>query len=420
MADAIPMTRNTRPLLDAAQRAEFQRFNMKKAICCLPAFKGAPVEALIRFKYLSKGAANVIFTIQRAEQPFTNAYLFVCVQDQGLTEKIMSYDQVINRVLRIPRGRAKHLTCDDIVVGFEEAVRPVFLPGKLDVICTGEGWEGPKGKQVQIAVDLDQDLTKHLMDLKRVALFSGVMAHLACLTEPGTFEQDMKGDQFKRKNNLGLLLPDMTPIPSVSVTLEIKPKWLLQSPAAPANAVRCRTCAMQVAIPKDRERYICPLRLVHGSQPDLSTWAWNIIADQFGGIKNVSSDPQKKNIVSRFVGQLIEYLTLGEGRTLLLQMQFLQGKLDPQGISHRDLVDSKEVFDHNLRLAMTLRDCSLFIAIPYATNMPITSKLGDLDFKSAEKFDDWLDKELMLVQDEVYTKDTADGPECWLGRVGNA
>lgn len=411
----VMMPDNTRPLLDPAQRAEIQRLNRTKAICCLPYFEDAPKEALIRFDYLSKGAANVVYTIHRAEEPFTDAFLFVHVQDQGSTATAISHDHVINRVLRVPRGRAKHLTSDDIVAGFEQAVRPIFLSGKVDAAGSGEDFESSEDKQVQVPVEPDQNLSKYLMDLKRVAFLPGVMAHLAHLahlTEPGTFEQGV--------DNSGLILPDMSPVPDVSMSLEIKPKWLLQSPTAPANAVRCRTCAMQVAIPKDRKSYLCPLRLVYGRQPDLRDWAWNVVADHFGGTTNVSNDRQKKDMVSRLVGRLIDYLVAGDGRTLLLHIQYLESKLDPHGILKREHMHPKDVFDRNSRLAMTLRDCSWFIMIPFAANTPITSKLGDLDFKSGEKLTDWADKEVMLLQSEMYTKDAADSPECWLGRTDKA
>jgi inositol-pentakisphosphate 2-kinase len=60
-------------------------------------------------------------------------------------------------------------------------------------------------------------------------------------------------------------------------------------------------------------------------------------------------------------------------------------------------------FVYDLRLAMTLRDCSLFVVVPLRDG-EVTSKLADLDFKSAEKIDDWRDKEAALVDEGWYTK----------------
>jgi inositol-pentakisphosphate 2-kinase len=61
----------------------------------------------------------------------------------------------------------------------------------------------------------------------------------------------------------------------------------------------------------------------------------------------------------------------------------------------------------------------MFIKISYNTAgvTAIESKLGDLDFKSAEKIVDWMDKEKQLLQDSSYTKSVKEGPICWLQRV---
>lgn len=42
----------------------------------------------------------------------------------------------------------------------------------------------------------------------------------------------------------GLLMTDMTPGPG-EIFVELKPKWLVQSPDAPKTAMRCRTCALR-------------------------------------------------------------------------------------------------------------------------------------------------------------------------------
>ncbi|KAF1840075.1 uncharacterized protein K460DRAFT_296773 [Cucurbitaria berberidis CBS 394.84] len=410
----------TESLLADDQKAHFRTFPNGTTICCLRAFDGAPRDALVRFEYLGKGAANVVFKIHRWEYDYTHAgtFLFLSVRDQkdGLAAAGIPSEMVANQVLRVARGRPKHLNCDDIVSGFEESVEPIFAPGILKALEIDETFEGAV-KLRQAEIQLGDDFRKHLMDLKRVALFPGTLAYLASLTERNTVTMGrFKSEQFLALRNMGILLPDMSPVSGVSITLEIKPKWLIQSPSAPKDAVRCRTCAMQVAIPKGRENYICPLRLVHGSAADLSSWARDIVASQFGDVADVLRDPQKEQLVSSMVRRLIDYLTTGDGLLLLLHMQFLQGRLDPQGIIVQEQMQLRFVFDHNLRLAMTLRDCSLFILIPYAAESPITSKLGDLDFKSEKKFDDWREKEEMLLKGDMYTK-TADGPDCWLLRV---
>lgn len=76
-------------------------------------------------------------------------------------------------------------------------------------------------------------------------------------------------DQVATEEQFGLLLTDMTAY-GADVLLELKPKWLLQSPNAPAGAVRCRTCALRAlrnfgngrgeTVPKGLD--LCPLSLI--------------------------------------------------------------------------------------------------------------------------------------------------------------
>lgn len=81
-----------------------------------------------------------------------------------------------------------------------------------------------------------------------------------------------------------------------------------------------------------------------------------------------------------------------------------------------DIVNDDSAY--GLRLAMTLRDCSLFMRIPYVDNLPIEAKLGDLDFKSSDKLEDWYQKEEALVNGGWYVNvedGMAGGPSgCWV------
>jgi inositol-pentakisphosphate 2-kinase len=129
-------------------------------------------------------------------------------------------------------------------------------------------------------------------------------------------------------------------------------------------------------------------------------------------------EPPAPVVTSAIAKALLDYVTVGDGITLLQHLLNLQSSLDPRGVLCRPQADTG-TFDDNLRLAMTLRDCSMFIKISYNTAgvTAIESKLGDLDFKSAEKIVDWMDKEKQLLQDSSYTKSVKEGPICWLQRV---
>ena len=417
------MTTNGIPVVLSSAHAEaFLKFELKGTICCLQECENAPKEALVRLEFLNKGAANVVFTIHRPEASITGAcFFFVHIKDEDhrISATAIPYETIAREVLRIPRGKEKHLTADDILYGHEQ-IRPLFLPGtgkdQRRILSIDDGLN-PVGTKAWLR--LDQDFSEHLMHLERVALFPGVITHLSSLTDSSTFDMDrITSERFLRRTNLAILLPDMSSVPKISFTIEIKPKWLLQSPNAPTDAVRCRTCAMQLVTSKPRDGYICPLRLVNGGIADLRLWVRKLVAHHFGGSTNVLSNPRTEQEVSSIIDRLTRYLVLGNGRALLQHLLLLQSKLDPIGILRREEMGSP-TFDNNMRLAMTLRDCSWFIVIPYAEESAITSKLADLDFKSEEKLDDWKEKEERLLRDGMYTQETTSAPKCWLSRQDN-
>ena len=361
--------------------------------CCLQATAATATGSQVAFDYLNKGAANVIFKIRPELSPSAKRFQFVDVSPKdklsGVTTPV-AHQSLMGTVLRVPRGGQKHLSSLEILDGFEHAIRPLFLPGARNKI------------------QLDRDLTKLLMDHEGVLLLPDVMDHLYTRVEKLTFANTQS-----RRKCWGILLPDMSPIPGKSITLEVKPKWLAQSPNAPPKAVRCRTCAMQVAVPKKRDNYICPLQLLHGNSSSLQPWSQTTVMRQFEGGK-----PPAPVVTSAIAKALLDYVTVDDGITLLQHLLNLQSSLDPRGVLCRPQADTG-TFDDNLRLAMTLRDCSMFIKISYNTAgvTAIESKLGDLDFKSAEKIVDWTDKEKQLLQDSSYTKSVKEGPICWLQRV---
>ncbi|KAF1943676.1 hypothetical protein EJ02DRAFT_453163 [Clathrospora elynae] len=383
-----------------------------KARCCV-ARMDAPEEYLVTFEFLNKGAANVVFKLH-PWSPISSITpcLFIDFDSGSKAARPVHRQHVINQVVRVPRGLSKHLSSEEIIDGFEHAIRPLFLPGNHETVSMTSVPRTNSGTSVQKAsIPIDQDFTKHLMDHQGVLLLPEVMEHLVNESKEDTFGNSGPG------RCLGILLPDMSPLPGRSITLEIKPKWLSQSPNAPVNAVRCRTCAMQVTVPKNRETYVCPLRLVHGGSTSLRSWAHTMVTRQFGGhAHNSSTEP----VISSIISALLDYLTAGEGRDLLRHLLKLQNALDAQGVLCRP--PKGPLFDYNLRLAMTLRDCSLFVQVPYdaaagrAIKSQITSKLADLDFKSAEKIEDWTDKERKLLDDGTYTA-ASNGVDCWLKRV---
>ena len=384
-----------------------QELDPAPARCCVRRSTGPPsVSSHVIFEYLNKGAANIVFQIHSWTHngPATKFFFFDVSREGRLSFKATptDHDYLMRHVLRVPRGGQKHLSSMEIIHGYENAIRPLFLPGTYKTL--GRAKASQNGYYAPLTVHLKKDLTKHLMDHEGVLLLPEVMSHLYTRVEKGTFTNTASRVCW------GILLPNMSPTPGQSITFEIKPKWLAQSPNAPPGAMRCRNCAMQVSVPKKRDTYICPLQVLHGNSEALRPWVHTTVMRQFG------RDLPSQAVVSTMVEGILNYLTVGDGVELLRHLLQLQSTLDPRGVLCRPHHGS-DLFDYNLRLAMTLRDCSLFIKISYNTRgmTGIESKLGDLDFKSAEKIVDWTDKERQLLRDDAYL--APNGPPCWIQNV---
>lgn len=409
---------HARVQLDAEHTDLFNHIDCSRAVCCIEPAADPAEETLIYFEYFNKGAANVIFKVHpwspgsaTTTKPFQLIGDIQIAETQVYEGTPLPFYAVSNKVLRVPRGRAKCLTGEDIIEGFEDTIRPLFEASQADP-------HKPTLPQVT--------LSHHLMAHDAVALFPNVMEHLVAIAEDGTFEpmQIHTSKYSLTHRRWAMFLPDMSSTLNESVTLEIKPKWLLQSPNAPKNAIRCRTCAMHVATTRKRETYVCPLRFIEGDESDLRAWMRNSVATLLSETAvAMKHTPPSQSVVDSIGEHMLEYITKGEGRTLLHHLRRLQEQLDPHGVLSRDRAASKEQFDRDLRVAMTLRDCSLFIRFPYSIDgsdaSHIASKLGDLDFKSAEKIDDWAQKESWLSENSAYTKEVEHDLGCWASRSTN-
>jgi inositol-pentakisphosphate 2-kinase len=385
--------------LTATEKADFRALGLSQARCCVRRKDESLRQCLVWFDPLNEGAANVVFHIRPSHvQHKSLDFVFVDIGDGGNTAMTVPREEVTSQVLRVSKGAPKCIRSEDIIHGFENDVRPLF-----------ESRVGDKSSPVS---DLAE---KHLMPHHGVLLFPGAMLDLIHQVDA---IQKVEGHESRESTRWGILLPNMSLNPGTSITLEIKPKWLLQSPTAPPGAIRCRTCALQYSrgkgTPKD---FVCPLQLVNGGESDLYTWAVESVLKHAGEGENMSADRQSTQFRS-VVDHLLQYMAKGDGRALLGHIKKLQSQLDPQGVLCRPSTSDRSKFVHNLRLAMTLRDCSMFIVVPYTSDggslPPIVSKLADLDFKSAGKISDWAEKETDLIDGEWYTKDPEKHNVCWL------
>lgn len=219
---------------------------------------------------------------------------------------------------------------------------------------------------------------ENLIQQELIALGDGFVA---CLNEaivrlerPARRAQD----KLPLDERYGLLITDMTPEPGGAL-LQMKPKWLAQSPNAPSGAVRCRTCALrakrsssQIRTATDAQES-CPLALVSPTSEDRKQVAQNITDDV-----------------------LLQHCLVNEASLLLETLRVCQTRLDPGGVL--GVQDQASLLD--LCKAMTLRDCTLFLK---RSENHVEIRFADLDLKQDNKLAVWKKTESSLIAEGWYT-----------------
>ncbi|EKG15189.1 Inositol-pentakisphosphate 2-kinase [Macrophomina phaseolina MS6] len=243
--------------------------------------------------------------------------------------------------------------------------------------------------------------------------------------------------KYLHTTSKALILRDMeSHDPDKSLTLEFKPKWLWQSPHAPEGATRCRTCALRAkrnseGMAESKTHGVqCPLSIATG-EPSLVKDAIEKLVDNHENYvgcrppwlqksRRSSTFPLRKP-APRSREDLIALLqnhfqvrpdgSKGEGYRVLEGLRNLQKMLDPRGI----LSHPGEPSDDFL-LAMTLRDCSLYVQVHWDTRQ-VESRLGDLDPKVAKggKLEQWVATEKGLLDGNWYFASRGD-ETCLLSR----
>ena len=145
----------------------------------------------------------------------------------------------------------------------------------------------------------------------------------------------------------GLLITDMTAkAGSQELLWEFKPKWLLQSPSAPPNARRCRTCAL-----REMKNYAARMA---GEKEDHSFCPLDLVSDRFEDvmratrfIKGCSGGERTK--VARYLHR----------NSLLLKLQGYQKQMNAVGLC------GLQPQCKDISVAMTIRDCTVYIKVSF-------------------------------------------------------
>ncbi len=115
------------------------------------------------------------------------------------------------------------------------------IPSSQITLQTFEAFQTTIAPLFPSACLVEQDIVRLPPDLLDAA-----NAGLQRDEEAGKRTVSRRGVYLASDESFGILVSDMTPNKEVGeVTVEFKTKWLAQSPSAPLDARRCRTCALR-------------------------------------------------------------------------------------------------------------------------------------------------------------------------------
>ncbi|KAJ5443797.1 uncharacterized protein N7458_007669 [Penicillium daleae] len=304
----------------------------------------------VQLVYLAEGGANVV-------------YRFVSAVKSPLPAKRSQKAFVSNT--------AANVSYKEIMQNFNAIVRPLFRDDEL---------------VDQTLIQLPEGLIHRCNEQLRLAETNG--------------ERPKKrhGGYLSLTEPFGLLVTDMTTFDEPGSTLaELKPKWLTQSPSAPATAHRCRTCAL-------REMKNCDARSL-GQKEQRSFCPLDLVSETFEQVLRVTD----------FIKGCSDRVRLAH---ILFRNPTLQKLLSHQKAYHTVGLHGPPAQSRENSLDMTLRDCTMYIKIPQDEKSPVEIRLGDLDLKTGAggKAQYWRDLELQLIEGGWYDgfKSTQESCECAL------
>lgn len=306
-------------------------------------FKCPEKAICLRLRYFAEGNANIIFEIESKPGAHDDS------QALGIILK--------NRLLRIPKLSCGHTSAQD-----DDAVKEFR---SCDLVNQG-------------VVLLDSHI---LHRLNSYLAWPSIRTMRAGRT--GKLYVPLDGSPLVS----GILVVDMRLNPDKDqVTIHFKPKWLTQSPSAPVNAKRCRTCALQASKGSKRTTHHCPLALATGKL--------QLVRKEISAIIDAKAGSES-DLVRLYKEHLARYFSRGIGREVIKRLQHLQEKNDPglfMYILDRENASYTVQYGRirTLAQAMTFRDCTIYVRItpPLETDglqefedFRYEMRLGDLDKK---------------------------------------
>jgi inositol-pentakisphosphate 2-kinase len=343
----------------------------------------------IRIRYIAEGAANVIWAIDTDPviHPAHRPYL------EGKLLRLRKGSRSLKSKEKSQPHPPKYMSTDD-VADFYEKLRSRDLVGDTCLLDQ---------KTVNISRRVINECNKVLDKLE----------------EQGSRPLKRRGWGIQRGEPKGFLVESMLPSPDTAL-VELKPKLLQQSPGAPPDARRCRTCATHASRRTPIAKLpICPLALLSNSQYIISTALATLPKSAIHPLPAELSIQELNILLTNFfIGADISTTTPWmntNGRNMLQHLAILQKQFDPHGVSC--VADGCHIVNGriqpvpaimpqlaNLSTAMTMRDCTLFIRMVKDSQKgwTVDAKLADLDPKG-ERLQKWHDDEMALNHEGWYT-----------------
>ncbi|EJT73167.1 hypothetical protein GGTG_10016 [Gaeumannomyces tritici R3-111a-1] len=296
---------------------------------------------------------------------------------EGMANMVFSFPGggVRDLLLRVPKRATGSYS--DIHGHWCRYIYPLFRPADLVpqyLVALDDGGAG--------GADSNGDLVR-----------SAVRTELDRVEGEGGRPLKFRGSKLKEDIREVMLIRDMRPRDDAEKLIEFKPKWLAQSPTAPAGARRCRNCAREALRSRKKDEFVgsilCPLRLLDRGSPE----SLRIVCDDLTAAAGADAGVFAEG--SRGLESLREWLLTNE---LLPRLRDAQLANDTVGV-----LEPEDTF--GLGRAMTLRDCTCYVRLTPGGGGGggVEARLGDLDLKDQEtKLEYWKNMELELIDGGWY------------------
>ncbi|KAI9823041.1 MAG: Inositol-pentakisphosphate 2-kinase [Thelocarpon impressellum] len=317
-----------------------------------------PPDSLVR--YLAEGAANVVYRISPPPTPHRDDDAGPGVNGHHAISK--------GRLLRLRKELHSTVPYEQSVRSFHDIIAPLFPPQSLvdhDLVALPDDFIARRNAELRA-----DELAGRRKACRRSLYLAGADRYGALIT-------DMSPDHGKHE-----------------VLVDFKPKWLAQSASAPANAKRCRTCALRArrnAVRRTKgapaETSFCPLDLVSRNASHILR-AVRLILEESHGSQHHDQGALERRLTSYLLGHPV-----------LRRLRELQLELDARGVLGGDPTSQ------DFLLATTLRDCTMLVRVPSTEEGKLVARLADLDLKAPvlSKIEHWRDVERGLIDGGWYT-----------------